>query len=85
MNTCIVSTYNCNFDQFKELVDESMEETKAFVPEYELVKVNDHKSIMLANVLDMEKLEAFMSTPEMLEWDKANNCVDHVYSMDRVN
>tara|TARA_A200000113_G_scaffold169398_1_gene154271 strand:+ start:264 stop:521 length:258 start_codon:yes stop_codon:yes gene_type:complete len=85
MNTCIVSTYNCTFDQFKELVDESMEETKAFVPEYELVKVNDHKSIMLANVLDMEKLEAFMSTPEMLEWDKANNCVDHVYSMERVN
>ena len=42
MNTCIVSTYNCTFDQFKELVDESMEETKAFVPEYELVKVNDH-------------------------------------------
>ena len=62
-----------------------MDETKAFISEYELVKETDHKSIMLENVLDMEKLEAFMSTPEMLEWDKANNCVDHVYSMERVN
>ena len=85
MNTCIVSTYSCTFDKFKELVDESMDETKAFISEYELVKETDHKSIMLEDVLDMEKLEAFMSTPEMLEWDKANNCVDHVYLMERVN
>ena len=79
MNICIVSTYSCTFDQFKELVDESMEEAKAFMSEYELVKVNEHKSIMLVNVHDMEKMQACMPTPEMQEWDKANNCVDHVY------
>lgn len=62
-----------------------MEEAKAFMPEYELVKVNDHKSIMLVRVYDMEKMLAFMMTPEMQEWDKVNNCVDHVYSMERVN
>ena len=84
MNICIVSTYSCTFDQFKELVDESMEEAKAFMSEYELVRVNEHKSIMLVNVRDMEKMQAFMTTPEMQEWDKANNCVDHVYSMERV-
>ena len=84
MNICIVSTYSCTFDQFKELVDESMEEAKAFMSEYELVRVNEHKSIMLVNVHDMEKMQAFMTTPEMQEWDKANNCVDHVYSMKRV-
>ena len=84
MNICIVSTYSCTFDQFKELVDESMEEAKAFMSEYELVRVNEHKSIMLVNVHDMEKMQAFLTTPEMQEWDKANNCVDHVYSMKRV-
>ena len=84
MNVCIVSTYSCTFDQFKELVDESMEEAKAFMSEYELVRVNEHKSIMLVNVHDMEKMQAFMTTPEMQEWDKVNNCVDHVYSMERV-
>jgi hypothetical protein len=40
---------------------------------------------MLCNVHDMEGMEAFMSTPEMQEWDKANNCVDLIYSMERVN
>ena len=85
MNTCIVFIYSCTFDQFKELVDKSMEETKAFSSEYELGKETDHKSIMLENVLDIEELEAFISRPEMPEWDKAKNCVDHVYSMERVN
>ena len=85
MNICIVSTYSCTFDQFKEIVDESMEEAKAFMSEYELVKVNEHKSIMLVNVHNMEKMQAFMTTPEMQEWDKANNCFDHVYSMERIN
>ena len=85
MSICIVSTYSCTFDQFKELVDESVEAAKAFMSEYELVKVNEYKSIMLVNVHDMEKMQAFMITPEMQEWDKANNCVDHVYSMEPVN
>ena len=51
----------------------------------ELIKVNDHSSIMLADVTDLDKLKEFMSVPEMLEWDKQNNCVDHVYSMERIN
>ena len=33
------------------------------------IKVNDHKSIMLADITDLDKLKEFMSTPEMLEWD----------------
>jgi hypothetical protein len=53
--------------------------------EAELIKVNDHKSIMLADVTDLDKLKEFMSAPEMLEWDKQNNGVDHVYSMERIN
>ena len=52
---------------------------------YELVKVNEQKSIMLVNVHDMKKTQAFVTTPEMQEWEKANNCVDHVYSMERLN
>ena len=44
-----------------------MEEAKAFMSEYELGKLNEHKSIMLINVHDMEKMQAFMTTPEMKE------------------
>ena len=85
MNICIVSTYSCTFDEFQQVVNASIDEASKFLTDWELVKVNDHKSIMLCNVHDMEGMEAFMSTPEMQEWDKANNCVDTIYSMERVN
>ena len=85
MNICIVSKYSCTFDEFQQVVNASMDEASKFLTDWELVKVNDHKSIMLCNVHDMEGMEAFMSTPEMQEWDKANNCVDVIYSMERVN
>tara|TARA_B100002052_G_scaffold280671_1_gene289011 strand:+ start:672 stop:911 length:240 start_codon:yes stop_codon:yes gene_type:complete len=79
MNVCIVSTFSCHFDEFKELFDLSNQVIGEWCTEAELINVNDHKSIMLANVTDLDKLKEFMSAPEMLEWDKQNNCVDHVY------
>ena len=81
MNVCIVSTFSCDFEEFKELFDLSNQVIGEWCSEAELIKVNDHKSIMLADVTDLDKLKEFMSAPEMLEWDKQNNCVDHVYSM----
>ena len=37
------------------------------------------------NVTDMEAMRAFMTTPEMKQWDEENGCVDIVYSMERIN
>ena len=85
MNLCVVSEYNCTFDEFEVVVKESEEEMSAFVSDYELVKVNDHKSILLINCTGMEALQAFMTTPEMKQWDAENGCVDTVYSMERIN
>mgnify|MGYP001239902318 FL=1 len=85
MNVCIVSTFSCHFDEFKELFDLSNQVIGEWCAEAELINVNDHKSIMLANVTDLDKLKEFMSAPEMLEWDKQNNCVDHFYSMKRID
>ena len=85
MNVCMVSEYNCTFDEFKDLVEESQAEVGAWVSGYELVKFNDHKSILLMNVTDMEAMRAFMTTPEMKQWDEENGCVDIVYSMERIN
>ena len=66
-------------------VKESEKEISAFASDFELVKVNDHKSIMLINCTDMEAMQAFMTTPEMQQWDEENGCVDVVYSMERIN
>lgn len=81
MNTCIISTFNCSFDDFKNKVEEQRSEWSKFVDDYEIVKVNEHKSIMLMNVLDFESMQEFMTTEEMQKWDADNGCVDTVYSM----
>ncbi len=69
MNVCIVSTFSCHFDEFKELFDLSSQVIGEWCSESELIKVNDHKSIMLVDVTDLDKMKEFMSAPEMLEWD----------------
>ena len=51
----------------------------------ELIKVHDHKSVLLLHCTDMQALIAFMSTPEMKQWDAENNCVDVLYSMEQMN
>ena len=85
MNLCIVSEFTCTFDDFAAMVDQSQEQVQAFLTEYELIKVHDHKSVLLVNCTDMDALQAFMTTPEMQQWDEANGCVDTVYAMERVN
>jgi hypothetical protein len=67
------------------MVKEGEEETSAFITDYELVKVNDHKSILLLNCMDMEAFQTLMTSPEMKQWDEENGCVDIVYSMKRIN
>ena len=84
MNLCIVSEYKCYFEEFSDVIEKSHEESKAFVSDYELVKVNDHKSVLLIHCTDMEALLAFMNTPEMRRWDEENSCVDTVYSMEQI-
>ena len=67
MNVCIVSTFSCDFEEFKELFDLSNQVIGEWCSEAELIKVNDHKSIMLVDVTDLDKMKEFMSAPEMLE------------------
>ena len=53
-----------------------------FVGNYNVAKLDENKSIIVMNVIDFESLQSFMSTDEMLQWDKDNGCIDHVYSME---
>ena len=85
MNLCIVSEYKCTFDDFKNLVDSTIEETKDFITEWELVKVNNHKSIMMVNCTDMAALEAMMTSDEMKAWDIQNGCEDTLYRMEKIS
>ena len=84
MNTCIISTFNCTFEEFKEKVESDRTVWGQYVENWSTAKVDEHKSIMVMNVLDFEALEAFMTSDEMKEWDKENACVDTLYSMNVV-
>jgi len=46
MNTLIISTFSCTFEEFKNDVTTLFldEMCKEFVTDYEFVKVNEHKS-----------------------------------------
>ena len=84
MNLCIVSEFNCTFDDFAAMVEKSRGEAEAFMTDFDLIKVNDHISVMLVLCSDMEALQTFLTTPEMQQWDQDNGCVDTVYAMEQV-
>ena len=86
MNTLIISTFSCSFEEFKNDVSTLFLEDmcKEFVTDYEFVKVSDHKSHLLMNFASSEKLGAVMEDPFVTEWDKKNNCKDTVYSIELV-
>ena len=86
MNTLIISTFNCTFEEFKnDVMTLFLEEMcKKFITDYEFVKVNEHKSHLLTNFTYLEKLGAEMESPFTKEWDKKNNCKDAVSSIELV-
>ena len=83
MNTLIISTFSCTFEEFKNDVTTLFleEMRKEFVNDYDFVKLNEYKSHLLMNCTDLEKLGAEMQSPFAKEWDKKNNCKDAVYSI----
>ena len=62
MNTLIISTFSCTFDEFKSDVTNLFLEDicKEFVTKYEFVKVNDHKYQLVMNCTDLEKTGEMM-------------------------
>ena len=86
LNTLIISTFSCLFEEFKNDVSTLFLEDmcKEFVTDYEFVKVNDHKSHLLMNYTSLEKLGAVMEDPFVIEWDKKNICKDTFYSIELV-
>ena len=65
MNTLIISTFSCTFEEFKnDVTNLFLEEMcKEFVTDYEFVKVSDHKSYLLMNCTSLEKLDAVIEDP----------------------
>ena len=85
MNTLIISTFSCTFEDFKNDVTGFITAMgKEVVSKYEFVQADEHKSHLLMNVLDMDALCTEMSSDAAKEWDEKNNCKDTVYAIELV-
>ena len=86
MNTLIISTFSCTFEEFEKEITENFFGclVKDCVSDYEFVKVNDHKAHTLIHITDMDKFGASLESDEAKEFDKRNNCKDIVYTLDLI-
>ena len=81
-NTLVVSTFGCPFSEFEMMVNKvDKEQGYVFCSELEIIKVNEHKAMILMNCSDLEKFGAMLEQPELKQWDIDNNCVDTVYNL----
>ena len=66
-----------------ETVDQWVKEQgDGIVLDYDLVKINDHKSHSFYTVSSLEEFAKMLDTEWAREWDKANNCKDIVYKLE---
>ena len=90
MNICVVSNFEGDVEEFMSMVAEFDEELKSAVSDLEIGvvktdKAGSSKIITMANVIDEERFQEIMSSPKMVEWDKAHNNTDSIYSLERIN
>ena len=85
MNICVNSTFDCSIEDFQAMFDKFEEDFSKCASDWKISIVNDHEVIVLANVTDMDGLQAIMGSDEMTQWDEENNCVDRVYSLEKIN
>ena len=60
------------------------EQGDGIVLDYDLVKINDHKSHSFYTVSSLEAFAKMLDTDWAREWDKANNCKDIVYKIELI-
>ena len=78
----IICTFDCSFKYYEETFgDWVKEQGGVIVLDYDLVKVNDHKSHSFYKVSSLEEFAKMLDTEWAREFKKANNCRDIVYKL----
>ena len=77
-------------EDYMSMMAEFQEEMKEAVDDFEVGVVNTGKEgfckiITMGNVIDMDRLQAIMSSPKMVEWDTKHKNTDIIYSLERMN
>ena len=84
MNMCIVSTFDGTTDDYMEMFNATKEKATGFYTEYDIGIIREGKITLNIHITDMEKFQELMTSEEMKAWDKKFNCVDEVYTLEKV-
>ncbi len=81
----IICSFDCSFQYYEETFKQWVKEQgEGIVIDYELIKINDHKSHSFYTVSSLKEFIIMLDTKWAREWDKANNCKDIIYKMQLV-
>ena len=84
MNLCVVSTFDCTVDDFKAVVIENEEDMRKVCSEWEIAEINEHKAVISLNATAMDGFQELMTLPAVVEWDKVNDTMDVIYSLEQM-
>ena len=85
MHVCIVSTFDGTIEDYMEMFNATKEKTKDFMADYYIGIIREGKLMVMMQITDMEKMQEIMNSDEMKAWDEKFNCVDEVYSLEKMN
>ena len=81
----IVCTFDCSFQYYEKAIEQWVKDQgDGIVIDFELVKINDHKSHSFYTVSNLEEFSKMLDTEWARGSDKANNCKDIVYKLELV-
>ena len=84
MNICIVTKFDCSYEEFTAMLAEVGGDVRRCTSAWEVTKMTDNTAVGLLDVTDMEGLKKVMSSPKVQEWNETNNAVADVYALEKI-
>ena len=77
--------FDCSFQHFKKKVWQWVkEQIDGIIIDYDLVKINEHKSHPFYTILRLEDFLMTLNIEQGMEWNKAYNCNNIVYKLELI-
>ena len=84
MNICVVSTFDGTTNDYMEIFNSTKEKAVNSFGDYDIGVVREGKIILMIDIIDKEKFQETMTSEEMIAWNDKYNCVDEVYSLEKL-
>ena len=84
MNICVVSTFDGTTNDYMEIFNATKEKAANSFGDYDIAVVREGKIILMIDIIDKEKFQETMTSEEMKAWNDKFNCVDEVYSLEKL-